>query len=227
MKLHCGCGHHHMEGWLNADLYPTAATDMVFSLESPWPVRAESMNVVYASHVVEHLSDWRTFFAEAWKVLTPEGQLQVRVPYGMHPAAWWDMGHMRPWVTEAFAFFQPGYSAHIGNPQHDDWQYPYQVLALHQRLGHSFMFLLNRKWKRRIFLKYMKSFVNSIEELFIYMQPLKSLDAVLRFRALNPGTHLPSTFCVWRHHYEGRVLESEKELQLIILGQGVTANGYD
>lgn len=227
-NLHLGCGHNRLEGWLNADLYPTPATDVTFDLQQPWPIETDSQCQVYASHVVEHLTDWQTFFQQAWRVLQPGGKLYLRVPYGGHPSAWWDFGHIRPWFIENFVFFQPGYSQQIGNPQHDGWQWPFQVDRIDVRIGEEVVKVLRwlPRWGRQLLLPYVRHSCMAIEELFIYMTPIKTLPDVQQWLALNHPTTLRCQYVCWAHQWQGRCLPPGMEPRLHTLGIAVHLNGY-
>lgn len=225
-KLVVGCGVHRLPGWLHADLTPTGAADLAFDLVQPWPLADNSMTTVLASHVLEHLHDFRAFFREAWRVLAPDGQLYLRVPYGLHPAAHWDPTHVTYWVTEKFCFLQPGYGRQIGNPQNEGWDAPFRVEMIDQRLSRQVTRVLRWKWVRTSLLPWVEHVQNAIEELFISARPLKTREAVQQFAVLNPGTHLPYQYVAWRHHVERRDLRAGEDPQLVVLGVGITANGY-
>lgn len=229
-NIQLGCGMNHYNGWLNVDQYPTPATDMVFDLEAPWPLTDNCMVQAYSSHVVEHLPNWQTFFREAWRVLEPGGRLRVRVPYGMHPSAWWDFGHVRPWVTENFVFFQPGYAKQIGNPEHDDWPCPFGVNLVEVRLGWDAVRYLRRlplRWLRQKFLEVIRHSAIAQEELFVTMTPLKSDEAVQQWRALNAPTALHINYVCWQHQWHGRGLREGELPSLHTLAHGIQFNGYN
>lgn len=228
-NLHVGCGHNRMAGFTNADLYPTDATDLCFNLEAPWPLETNSQLQVYASHVVEHLADWQTFFQQAWRVLQPGGQLYLRLPYGGHPAAWWDFGHVRPWFVENFTFFQPGYARQVGNPQHDGWQWPFAVARLALRLSESVVHLVSRlplRCLRQWVLSHVRHSAYAVEELFVWLQPLKSHEAVQQWLTLNSPNVLPCEYVGWQHHWERRQRAPSEHAALRTLAQGVQLNGY-
>src|SRR5216117_2060518 len=115
LKIHIGCGNHRIPGYVNCDLHQTGATDRVFDCTGPWPFPDNSASTIYCSHTLEHLADFKGFFKEAYRVLQPDGNLQLRVPYGGHRAAWWDVTHLRPWFAESFCFLQPGYDSAVSN----------------------------------------------------------------------------------------------------------------
>jgi SAM-dependent methyltransferase len=229
-NIHLGCGYVHLDGWLNVDKYATSATDMCFDLEEAWPLDTSSQAQLYASHVLEHLTRWDIFFQQAWRVLQPGGRLTLRVPYGGHPAAWWDMGHIRPWFIENFVYFHPGYSAQIGNVQHADWQWPFHIERIDVRIGNDFVKVLRRlpfRWMRQLVLPLVRHSALAIEELFVFMRPLKSQEEVQQWLALHAPNVLHSQYTCWKHQWEGRMLAPGEEATLHTLGIAVQLNGYN
>lgn len=82
MKLHLGCGHRRLEGYTNIDILPSVNPDIVGDIATLAQFENDSVEVVYASHVLEHvqrpyvlttLREWR-------RVLQPGGILRVSVP---------------------------------------------------------------------------------------------------------------------------------------------------
>ena len=228
-NLHVGCGHARLDGWLNADLYPTEATDICFDLQAEWPFATNSQCQVYGAHVVEHLAQWQIFFQQAWRVLRPDGILHIRVPYGGHPAAWWDFGHVRPWFVENFVFFQPGYSQSIGNPQHDGWQWPFAVESLDIRVSEPVARCLSyvpgrtlRSWV----LPWILQGSYAIEELLVKMRPLKTEAEVRRWFTLRSPNSLLVRYVAWQHHWQRRVLPPGEEVEIQTIAVGSCLNGY-
>lgn len=210
-------------------MYPTQATDLCFNLEEPWPICAGSQLQILASHVLEHLTNYRRFFQEAWTALAPEGLLYLRVPYGGHPAAWWDLGHIRPWFIENFVFLQPGYAQQIGNPQHDGWQWPFRIEMIEARIGTDVLRLWKRLWFRRVrqvFAPYIRHFACGIEELFVALRPLKTQEAVQAWLALNAPNAFPCRYVCWQHQWTGNPLAPGEDPALHILAEGIQLNGY-
>lgn len=82
MKLHLGCGHRHLEGWLNVDARPEVGPDLVADITSLAAFEDGETEIIYACHVLEHiprpqvpdvLAEWR-------RVLKPGGILRLAVP---------------------------------------------------------------------------------------------------------------------------------------------------
>lgn len=53
-KLHIGCGDVALAGWVNIDLTPYPAVDLVHDVTKPLPF--ESCSFIFAEHFIEHLS---------------------------------------------------------------------------------------------------------------------------------------------------------------------------
>lgn len=226
-QLVVGCGFHRQgDDWLHADLNPTEATDLTFDLQQPWPLDANCMETVLASHVLEHLDDFRTFFAEAWRVLEPGGLLYVRVPNGIGPWAHWDVSHVRPWVKESFCFLQPQYHLACGNAQHQGWGCPFDVQMIDVRLSKQVIQTLRWHWLRKLLLPYVEHLVMAVEELFVSLRPLKTPEAIQRWAALNQPGVIRCQYVGWQHHLERRTPAEGEPLALVPLGVGCALNGY-
>ena len=80
--LNLGCGHRLHPAWINVDYVATEAGVMAYDLMHGIPFSDESVDVVYHSHFLEHLSRAaaETFVHECFRVLRPQGLLRVVVP---------------------------------------------------------------------------------------------------------------------------------------------------
>jgi predicted SAM-dependent methyltransferase len=235
INLQIGTGANRMPPpWVNCDLYPGPAVDVVFDLQQPWPFADQSVHYIYGSHVLEHLHETDTFFREAWRVCEDGGTMLLRTPYGAHRAAWWDLTHVRPWFGESFAHLQPGYDQAIHNPQHVAAQAtPWQVDYTQMRVSGELRRWLRWKWQRRLFLPWLQYLTDVVEELFVQLTALKSAASVAGFQAhLQRIAGGPSAACVpaqyvmWRHEFEGRALAPGEPLGFRHLGIGVAAAAY-
>ena len=229
LQLHLGCGHQRIPGWVNCDLTPGAAVDLAFDVQqSPWPFETNAAAIVYASHLLEHLRDPWTFFREAWRVLQPGGDVVLRLPYGDHRAAWWDLTHIRPWYAESFCAFQPGYAQAVGNPQTIGWEWPFGIETADLRISGKFALLLRRRWLRRWLLPFADNVQNMIEEMWVTMTALKTPAAVSAWRLEHPHANAVGTRLVmYGHHLEGRTrLEPGELANLVDLRHDEMINGF-
>lgn len=114
VKLHLGCGRNTLAGWLNADLHgwrlntgggrdANRAKERVLSINvgtTPLPLPDGSCELVYTSHMLEHLihpAQTRLVMEEVHRVLAPGGTVRIVVP----DAAVWLKGY----VQEDVRFF--------------------------------------------------------------------------------------------------------------------------
>lgn len=80
--LNLGCGSRFHADWVNVDGTPLAPGIMQCDFRQALPFPDEHFDVVYQSHVLEHLrkSDAERFLAECLRVLKPGGIVRVAVP---------------------------------------------------------------------------------------------------------------------------------------------------
>lgn len=215
MRVHIGCGETYMDGWVNCDLTAGKA-DLVFDAQEPWPrehIPEASVTHILASHVLEHMDKPVEFINECWKALVPNGTLSLRMPYGGHRSAWWDITHLRPWYPESFGMFQPGYYKYNGNPQHAHHgkEMPWGIMPIGIRISqHAY-----ELFRRRRFRWFLQPLVNNLvdigEELFVDMFALKREEDVDQYKRDRGGPTegyeaftVPVTWVCYEHQTKGR-----------------------
>jgi glycosyltransferase involved in cell wall biosynthesis len=90
------------EGFTTVDLLDA---DIIADLESPWPWADNSVGVIRASHVFEHLKDPIHTMNEAYRVLAPGGWLFIDVPSTEGRGAWQDPTHKTFWNENSFLYY--------------------------------------------------------------------------------------------------------------------------
>ncbi len=80
--LNCGCGSRYHPSWVNVDRVSTDPEVMIHDVRQGIPFPEGSFDVVYHSHLLEHLERpvAETFLKECHRVLRPRGVLRVAVP---------------------------------------------------------------------------------------------------------------------------------------------------
>ncbi len=79
--LNIGCGFRHMEEAINVDAFENCKPDVLWNLNNfPWPWADNSIDMIYAIHVMEHLEDWWPAFLECVRILKPGGVFEMYVP---------------------------------------------------------------------------------------------------------------------------------------------------
>jgi len=83
MKLNLGCGRKQREDCINID-HNDFGQQVIMELEKePLPYKDNTVDYVRADHFLEHLNDCRHLLNEVWRVLKPEGEFEIYVPYGL------------------------------------------------------------------------------------------------------------------------------------------------
>ena len=114
MKLCLGAGKRPMEGYVNLDMVALPGIDAVFNLEEcatkRLPFDDDTFDELYASHVLEHITNILPLMQELHRVTKPGGQFLARVPYGSSDDAFENPTHIRYFFLNSFQYFaQPIY----------------------------------------------------------------------------------------------------------------------
>lgn len=80
--LNLGCGSRFHPEWINLDLFPAHDSVKTYDLGQPLPFEDETFDVVYHSHVLEHLrkNEVLPFLRECRRVLKVGGILRIALP---------------------------------------------------------------------------------------------------------------------------------------------------
>jgi predicted SAM-dependent methyltransferase len=80
--VNLGCGNRFHPDWINIDIASTGPGVLAHDISQGLPLASNSCDVVYHSHVLEHLRrrDVPKFLAECFRVLSPGGIIRVAVP---------------------------------------------------------------------------------------------------------------------------------------------------
>lgn len=80
--LNVGCGFQHHPDWVNIDFVATGNGVIAHNLRSGLPFADSSFQVIYHSHLLEHLpkTEAEKFLKECIRVLQPQGVIRVVVP---------------------------------------------------------------------------------------------------------------------------------------------------
>jgi SAM-dependent methyltransferase len=107
-KLHClniGCGLEYIQGFINIDKNKEVKKDLELDLETAQlPFKNDSIEIIKASHVLEHINNYVNLIKEIYRVLKPNGVLYVRVPEKSCDAAYSDPTHVRYFVPASFYY---------------------------------------------------------------------------------------------------------------------------
>jgi len=81
-KLHVGCGRVYIPGFQHIDIQPAPHIDLVTEADRLTGIDDNSVELVYACHILEHFDRWhyKKALAEWYRVLKPGGVLRLSVP---------------------------------------------------------------------------------------------------------------------------------------------------
>ena len=111
MKLNLGSGKNPKGDWINIDNDPNAKYDILRDITKGLPFADNSMDEVYASHIMEHLTKDEFCFVmqEIWRVCIDKAKITIIVPHWQYEGAY-DIDH-KPVITKRwFKIFEKGYS---------------------------------------------------------------------------------------------------------------------
>ena len=82
MKLHLGCGSKFLEGYIHVDVKKYSHVDYVSSIDKLYFLDDESVEEIYACHVLEHVgrNEYKNVLKEWRRVLKIGGILRIAVP---------------------------------------------------------------------------------------------------------------------------------------------------
>lgn len=105
LKLDLGCGLRPKEGFLGVDS-KDFGQKVTHDLRKPWPWEDGSVEEVYSSHFLEHLTSPERvhFFNELYRVLIKGGKATIIVPHWSSERAYGDPTHQ--WPPVVFFSFQ-------------------------------------------------------------------------------------------------------------------------
>lgn len=119
IRLDIGCGSNKQPDFVGMDIQELSGVDIVHDwLDFPWPLPDECVIQAIASHVIEHvprvvLVDGTTrwmfieFMNEVWRVLRPESQFALVMPYCISPGFYQDPTHVNPCNEVTWLYFDP------------------------------------------------------------------------------------------------------------------------
>ncbi|HEX5445670.1 MAG TPA: methyltransferase domain-containing protein [Pirellulales bacterium] len=143
LRLHLGCGHNYLPGWVNIDLNRNLKQlDLRWNLADGLPVADASCELIYSEHLIEHLPVDRAvaLFRDCRRALVPQGVIRVAMPSLEHLVAkyaspdWRDQEWLR-WP--AFQFVNT--RAEMLNLSFRSWghRWLYDREELHRRLAEA------------------------------------------------------------------------------------------
>lgn len=106
MKVNIGCGKDILPWYVNMDLLKLPWVDLQHDLEVfPYPFETSSVDEVFCSHVLEHVTDLTKTMTELVRIVKKWGVIKVKVPYFANPNGRSDPTHHRLFTSNSFNYF--------------------------------------------------------------------------------------------------------------------------
>jgi len=116
LKLDLGGRFNAPPGFTTVDLLDA---DIIMDLEKPWDaIEDNSVGILRAYHILEHLHDPIHFFNEAYRVLVPGGLLMLEVPSTEGAGAFSDPTHVKFFNLLSFEYYTNEQYAKFIRPQY-------------------------------------------------------------------------------------------------------------
>lgn len=82
LKLHIGCGHNLIDGWVNTDYLPVVKGVLPLDATRGFPLGQNSVDYIYSEHMVEHIPYWeaKKMVLNSFHALKPGGILRIVTP---------------------------------------------------------------------------------------------------------------------------------------------------
>lgn len=107
-----GGGEDPSPGFINIDIRKLPTVDIIHDLEKfPWPFPSNSVDLLVASHLVEHLQPhggvFIDFMNEAWRICKNGASFMIAAPYGTSTGFVQDPSHCNPVNEVTWSYFDP------------------------------------------------------------------------------------------------------------------------
>jgi predicted SAM-dependent methyltransferase len=128
LKLDLGCGKNKQAGFIGVDSISFDGVDTVLDLRTPWPWEDNSVEEVFSSHFVEHLTGTERihFFNELGRVMKKAAKAKIITPDWSHACAYGDPTHQWPPMSSWYPLYlnkvwRDQNAPHVGYTCDFDW----------------------------------------------------------------------------------------------------------
>lgn len=107
VSIDLGSGPRKLPGVFGFDLYLREGVDVVCDLERDLPIKADAVDVMLCSHVMEHIRNFVPLMEEIYRVCRDGAEVRISVPYYTSKGAFRDPTHVRYFTEDTFQHFEP------------------------------------------------------------------------------------------------------------------------
>lgn len=107
--LDLGCGVSKRSETIGVDIYALPGVDLVCDLNRALPFRENTIDGLYASHVVEHVDTFLRLMDDIWRISKPDAWVRIWTPhFSSGSLTWGDPTHKRAFATQTFELLEGG-----------------------------------------------------------------------------------------------------------------------
>jgi len=99
---------------------PTVLHDLC---QFPYPFKDNEFDLIYASHILEHLKDLVKVMEELWRITKPNGRIIIKSPHFSSVHAWLSPDHKRVFSINSFDLFEKSDYWKSGGEHFGDCEY--------------------------------------------------------------------------------------------------------
>jgi ubiquinone/menaquinone biosynthesis C-methylase UbiE len=104
-----GCGKDIKKGWINLDFVKGKGVNVIWNINKfPWPFKDNEIDLVFASHVLEHVEDLEKTMTEIRRICKNNAKIIIRVPHFSCGVSYRDPTHKRLFSYFTFDYFEKG-----------------------------------------------------------------------------------------------------------------------
>ena len=105
VKVELGCGATKTEGYIGLDRFPLPGVDVVADLDQRIPFEDDSVDVIFACHSLEHLSDLYHTMSEIYRICKNGAIIHILAPYHSTATNMANIYHKQVFNEDTFRFF--------------------------------------------------------------------------------------------------------------------------
>ncbi len=109
-RVDLGCGNRQVPGTIGLDISAIPGVEIVADLSRGLPFRDNSLDEVYAIHILEHFDNFIAIMEEIYRACRPNAMLHIKVPHASCSyVTWKDPTHRRGMLLSTFTYFDQTY----------------------------------------------------------------------------------------------------------------------
>jgi SAM-dependent methyltransferase len=108
LRLDIGCGNICKKAFYGLDILEMEAVDIVADLNEPLDGLSDNSVIeIYSSHTFEHINNFFGLMSELYRIVRPDGRIEIVVPHFSYPLGYSDPTHVRFFGLYSMFYFAP------------------------------------------------------------------------------------------------------------------------